>query len=151
MQDLQTQKQSLASTLSEHDASVGVMKAELAKSTQNLNACSKHREEVEAFDRKSKTLFAESQRKMDELYVVQIVLDKVHEKIRIISKGLHECRYAESRRGITERLRDVLRTIQDVPKEIKSAKAKDISKATRELTEIDEKTEEILHIAQLSA
>lgn len=151
VQDLQTQKQSLASTLSDHGASVRAMKAELAKSTQNLNACSKAREEVEAFDRKSRTLFAESQRKIDELCIVQIVLDKVHEKIRIISLGLHECRYEESRRGITERMRDVLRTIQDVPKDIKSANAKDISKATRELIEIDERTEEVLHIAQLSA
>lgn len=136
--------------LSEHDASVRVVKDKLANSTQNLNIRNKEKEEVEAFDCKNRNLLAESQRKFDELCVVQTVLDKINEKIRIMTKELHECRYEESRRGVAERLRDVMRTIQDVPKEIKSANAKHIAKAIRELTEIDEKTEEVLHIAQLS-
>ena len=150
VQDLQTQQQSLALAVSKHDASVRGMKAELSRSSQNLNACSEIIEKVDEFQRKSETFRVESQASLNELYYVQTVLDKTREKLRIISKELHECRYEESRRGIAERLRDVLATIQSVPQKVKSASMIHVKNATRMLTEIDEQTEEVLHIAKWS-
>ncbi|MCJ1248896.1 hypothetical protein MMC30_006117 [Trapelia coarctata] len=124
---------------------------ELARSSRNLDACSEAIEKVDEFQCKSEILRVESQRSLNELYVVQTVLDKTREKLRIISKELHECRYGETRRGIAGRLCDVLGAIQDVPKKVKSANAIDIGKAICELTEIDKKTGEVLQIAKWSA
>ena len=151
MQDLETQELSLALAVSKHDASVRGMKAELARSSQNLTACSEIIKRVDWFQDKSEAFRMESQTSLNELYVVQTVLDKTREKLRIIAKELHECRYEESRRGITGRLRDILGAIQNVPQKVKSANTIDINRATRMLTEIDEKTEEVLHIAKWSA
>ena len=150
-QDLETQTRSLALELSRHDASVEALKADIARSTQDRSAINKAIKEVDAYQEKSLRVRAESQGSLNTLYVIQTKMGNVQGKLRVMSKELHECRYEESRRGISRRLQDVMSVIQDVPMEIKSASAKEIDKAVRELAQIDEKTREVLEIAELSA
>ena len=150
-QNLETEKRSLTLALSNHDASVEALKADLAKSTQNRNTINKAIKEVDTFHDKSLKFRAEAQGSLNTLYIIQTNMEKIQGKLRVISKELHECRYEASRRGISRRLQDVMSVIQDVPMEIKSASAKEIDKAVRELIQIDEKTREVLEIAELSA
>ncbi|KAL6716621.1 hypothetical protein ACLMJK_006189 [Lecanora helva] len=151
VQKLERQKNSLASSLSEHQASVKALQTEVNKSIQTCEDCWIVMEEVEQYQDRIIRFRKESQKSLNELYCVQISLNKVQDNLRIISKQLHECRYEDSRRGIAKKLQDILRAIGSVPKQVKSASEMDIGRATRDLTEMDDKTAHILQIARLSA
>ena len=148
MQDIKAQKQPLALTLVEHDASVETLKADLAKSSRNLTACEEKIEEVEALHCKGMEFCTEVQKSLDKLRLLQIKTDRMQNKLRVILKDLHGCRCEESRQGISGRLCDILNVIQDA---IQSVGADEVDSSPYDLAAVDEWTEEILQIARFSA
>ena len=145
--DLAAQKESLSSSFNKHKASARAIKAELEQSTKNRKAYETQIADIDNLIGKNEKFRADSQRSLDEIYRVQTLLEKIQGKIQSISRELNECQYEVSRRGIAGRLRDILGGMQQVPKKIESIKPSDVTKATRELLEIDERTPEVLRIA----
>ena len=70
----------MAMVLSKHDSEVQALKAELARSSQNLSAYSETIEKVDEFHRRIEGFRTESQESLFELYRAQVVLDRTREK-----------------------------------------------------------------------
>ena len=82
----------MASMLSSHTTKVQTARVKVESSRLDRKAKEDAIAEIDVCLRKSESLRAESQRALNELYVVQTVLNRTREKLRVISKELNECR-----------------------------------------------------------
>ena len=125
-------------------------KTKLDQSARNHLVCKISVGCLEQLQSKSTRFLEESQETMDKLRGVQIILGKVRDKLELMASELSECRYLETRQGISSRLHDVVGLIQKLPGDLASSNTKDFGLVTDGLAEIDKLTNAVLRIVQVS-
>ncbi|KAI3326018.1 hypothetical protein HD806DRAFT_488908 [Xylariaceae sp. AK1471] len=147
--DLQQHKGEFSKRIEMTDAFAAQAKAELDYTCLNKIACEKGKTEAEKIQWASLEIRRETQQYLQVLRNVEIELHVAREKLGAISRELGECQYEKTRRDISKRFKDILRTILGLPQKASLRKIDDklISQVTHDLDAIEKNTKQVLKIA----
>ena len=150
MSNLESQREKLSRELASHEASIMALKVELATLDAERQSHANTIEMIEELQARMGHIRKEIEEKLDQLRAVQLVLHNIHTKLENIIWQLEECQYVETRKDIGRKLRSILNSICGLgEKEVLSLRGNQFAKAMCMLSEIDEKTKEVLEIARL--
>lgn len=106
---------------------------------------------IEELQDNTGTIRAEVQKTLDRLREDSMILNRVRTDLEAMREQLEECQYAKTRRDIAKKLHEIVASMQNVSgNEMLLSNQPKVNEAMQALTEIDEKTKEVVEISSLA-
>jgi chromosome segregation ATPase len=149
IKELEKEQERLTALLKPHEDAIRTLKIELSGLDLRRDELAAALRSVEALHKQTSILRTSVQDNIDFARQTKLALERTRLKLADIVQTLQDCQYEETRRLIAIRLREVLATIQAGSAK-KAIEPEQLRKATQYLTDIDNKTVEVVRVLTMT-